>query len=435
MPIKAQDILLSRVCGAYAMALLYTALLVAPGIVLYQIFNGFNLLILISGILMLLIESVIVTVITCALGYVVAIISSKIKNKSLTTVAATLVFLAAYYLFVFKIEGIMDSLMVNLVETAANAARIYPLYMIGSGYTGNFLSVLVAGAVSAILLFITLRIMSLNFFKIASIKDIKSNKKFEMNQIKTAGITTTLIKKELGIILNTPIYMLNAGLGIVFMILGAGALIYKSADVASTLVTIKIFDYIIYNVIIGLLPAAIVLMIGMIVSMDAFSASSISLEGKSIWQIQCLPVSYKEVLNAKAYTCIMLNGVPAIILAIVAVIVLKADVIGAVLAICGTVFMVVFFGYFDLLANILSPNFKWTNPTTVVKQSTAVFVSLFGGWGIIVGLGFICYKCVVENSLISPLVFSALVDVFFLSLAIVLRFVCEKLGTKLLRDL
>lgn len=435
MPIPARDILLSRVCGAFAMSLLYTSLVMLPAIVLYQIFAGFHPYTLLTSLLMLLVESVIVTVVTCALGYVVAIISSKVKNKSLTSVFATLVFFAAYYMFVFRIDEIMQNLLVNFDSISASFSRVYALYVLGNAYMGNVVPMIIVVAIAAVLLLVTLKIMSANFFKIANIKDVQNNKKFEMKQIKTSSVTGTLIKKELNVIFNTPIYLLNCGLGILFMLIGMVVLLIKSQSIGESLMMIMLYDIDIYEVVIAFLPLAIVIIISMIVSMDAFSASSISLEGKNIWQLQCLPVKYKEILNAKAYTCIFLNGIPAMLLAIVACFAVKLDIISSILAVCGVIFVTIFLGYFGLLANILSPNFKWTNPTTVVKQSGAVMVSLFGGWVLMVASGYGAYYFTMKLCVISPTIYLAIMDVLFLIGGFVLRIICEKKGTKLLRDI
>ena len=85
MPIPVGYIMASRLLGVYIMGTLYSALVIIPAVVVY-LSHSFTVKALIGSILLVIIISLIVMVLACSLGWVVAKINSKLKNKSLITI-------------------------------------------------------------------------------------------------------------------------------------------------------------------------------------------------------------------------------------------------------------------------------------------------------------------------------------------------------------
>lgn len=112
---------------------------------------------------------------SCLLGWVVAKISSRLKNKSFITVVISLVFLAAYYFVYFRVNTIIKLVIAN---AAVYGARIkgsaYPLYIFGSIGTGSFLSALIVIVITAALLAVTYFIIEKSFIGIATASEKRS---------------------------------------------------------------------------------------------------------------------------------------------------------------------------------------------------------------------------------------------------------------------
>ena len=81
MPIKSAPILLSRMIGIYLFSFVFVALAFIPSIIAYFTTYGFAILTLFSGIVATVILPFAVVIISCILGYFVAILFSYIKNQ------------------------------------------------------------------------------------------------------------------------------------------------------------------------------------------------------------------------------------------------------------------------------------------------------------------------------------------------------------------
>ena len=103
LPIPVRCVMASRLLGVYLLGLMYAAVVIVPGVIVYWLTAPVTAGTIVGGVLMVLIVSVIVMVLSCLLGWVVARISLKLKNKSFITVLLSLLFLAAYY-FVYYLS-------------------------------------------------------------------------------------------------------------------------------------------------------------------------------------------------------------------------------------------------------------------------------------------------------------------------------------------
>ena len=71
---------------------------------------------IISPILMTFAIALFVTVLSCVLGWVVALIASKAKGKSFITLFLSLVVFALYYFVYFKIVGALGEIVNHIAE-------------------------------------------------------------------------------------------------------------------------------------------------------------------------------------------------------------------------------------------------------------------------------------------------------------------------------
>lgn len=109
--------------------------------------------------------------------------------------------------------------------------------------------------------------------------------------------------------------------------------------------------------------------------LNTFSASSITLEGKSFWITQMMPVKRQYILNAKAGISIFI-GMPIMLMycAVCSLQNLMAVKMG-VFAFINAVLMAAACSYIGLFINIKFPVFDWVNVTAAVKQSAAALLS------------------------------------------------------------
>lgn len=130
----------------------------------------------------------------------------------------------------------------------------------------------------------------------------------------------------------------------------------------------------------GFMPVMLTIFVCIISCMNDLTAPSVSLEGKSLWIAQSLPVAPKAVLWAKLKLHMLLTAVPELFLSACVCIVLRPDAALCALCLIFPVVFTVFNAALGLIINLKHPNFTWQTETAAVKQGASVMIALFGGW-------------------------------------------------------
>ena len=396
MPIPPKTILSVRMLGVFLLNFVFELTALGPAMLVYFIKKGMEAKTLISCLLMLLVMGMVILVLCCVLGWVVALISAKLKNKSVITALISLTLMGAYYIFYFRLSETLQDLAANAIqtgETIKNSAYVF--YIFGNACTGDLKSLLLFTAGAAVLFFITLKVLSANFIKIATTGD-SSGKKISKDAAnimvysaasKTSSVKKTLVKRELKHFVSSATYMLNAGLGSVFMLAAAVLLVVKSADIRILVETFSLL-----GPVAKILPAAAAGVILTITSMNTLTAPSISLEGKSLWIVRSMPLPARDVLASKLYAHLVITLPPALLMTAVACWVLGFDASLWIQLLLFTVLAVLAEALAGLALNLKMPKLDWTVEAVPVKQSAPVVIMIFAGMVLTLVLGFAYYK-------------------------------------------
>ena len=113
LPIPVSKILFARISGVYLMGLMYELIAMVPALIIWFVYADLTVLGVIFSLLIPFVLSVFVLTLSCVLGWVVALVSSKIKNKSFITVILSLAFIAAYYFFYMRAYEMLMSIVTN----------------------------------------------------------------------------------------------------------------------------------------------------------------------------------------------------------------------------------------------------------------------------------------------------------------------------------
>lgn len=417
-PIPVRCIMSARLLGVYLMGLLYSSVVIIPAVIVYWITAPFTFLSVAGSVLLVLLISVIVLILSCLLGWVVAKASLKLKNKSFISVVLSLLFFAAYYFFYYKAQVLINDLLANTFEYAVkikNAA--YPLYALGLIGTGNPTAMFCVSVVVAVIFALMWMVLSRSFTKIATSSGKTSRTEYRETAVKTKSVSGAVLGKEFKRLTSSANYMLNCGLGTVFLFILGVALLLKGGELISGMK--KIFE--------GMFPGSIsVLMcsvICMFASMNITAAPSVSLEGRNLWLMQSLPVTPWQVLRSKLYVQLIITGIPVLFCTVCAAIVTPCTLLQFMFPIIYTVF----FAFFALSLGVKIPNLTWTNEIVPIKQSAAVMISMFGGWIyiIIFAAGYF-----LEGFKIGVTVYIALFSLLTAAISVLLYFWLKKRGTK-----
>ncbi len=377
MPIPPWKILFARIAATGLLGLLYTALVLVPAIVARVMTGGFSAAGIVFSVLLILVMACLVTVLTCLLGWIVALIAARLKNKSYLTVLIALVFLGAYFYLYSQAYRIVGSIMEN-VGVIGDAVRtwIWPLYQFGLGAEGDAVGFLLFTLVTLALLALTCWILSRTFVRIVTSHRAEKRAVYKERAARTRGVRTALIGREFSRFTSSAAYMLNSGLGSVFLLVLAVLALWKREAVGEgiALIVEQIPE------LAGVMPLFGTVAVCLVASMNMITAPSVSLEGKTLWQLQSLPVDTRDVLRAKQALHILVTGVPAVLCAAAVAFMLGTDLAtGCLMALCVFLFVCAC-AAFGLMLNLKMPNLTWMNETVPIKQSMPVGICLFAGW-------------------------------------------------------
>jgi ABC-2 type transport system permease protein len=179
---------------------------------------------------------------------------------------------------------------------------------------------------------------------------------------------SVLLFKEIKRFTSSATYMLNCGLGIIMMPLAGVFLLVAGREFIAVLETVFTGD--------GIVSILLTIMLFAIIAMNDIATPSVSLEGSSLWILQSLPVTARQVLGAKFMLQFVFTAVPAVFTMLCVVIIYPE---AWLLIPVGLTFIALICA-FDLMLGLLMPNLNWTSELAPIKKSISVLIALFGGW-------------------------------------------------------
>ena len=374
LPIPVRVLMTSRLLTVYLMGLMYSLAVIGPAIIVYWLTAGVSAGVIFGCLLLVLLISVFVLTLSCALGWVVAKISLKLKNKSFITVVVSLLFIGGYYFFYFKAQTLLQDLLAN---AAAYGAKIkggaYPLYLFGRVGTGDAAAMLAVSAVVFALFAIVWAMISRSFLKIATSSGHMARRVYKETAAKQRSIFGVLLSKEMGRFTSSPTYMLNCGMGIFLLPVSGILLLWKGGAIISTLNEV-------FGARAGCVPVLLCAAVCMLASMNDMAAPSVSLEGKSLWIAQSLPIKPWQVLRAKLAMHLLLTGIPVLFCLACMAVIYPYSAVDLFLTAFVLLSYVLFSALFGLFLGVTTANLTWTNEVTPIKQNVGVLFAMLSGF-------------------------------------------------------
>lgn len=426
MPVRPSKILAVRLSGVYAMGLMYELLIMVPALIKYYMVAKPGFVAVTCSLLVTFLISVFILVLSAVLGWVVALISSAAKYKSFLTVALSLGFMAVYFYLYNKAAQMLKDIAANpkVAGGFLEGNFSFPYHM-GKAAAGNLLSLLVFAAVILMLFGIVSFVLTKSYLKIVTTNKGETKADYKEKTVAVRSASQALLGKEFRRFLGSPSYMLNCGLGIVFMVVATIVLLWKANTVSAMAASLS-------GQMGGLVALLAVAAIAMMTSANDLSAPSISLEGKTLWVLQVLPVSASQVLMAKLKLHLIFTLIPAGVLTGCMLFVLKPSVLYAVFICVVTVLFISLMAMLGLVLGLKMPNLSWTNEIVPIKQSMAVMIALFGGWAVVIALAVIYYFVM---NFVSPAVYFVLLSTLLLVACVTLLYWIRTKGAQIFEAL
>lgn len=378
LPIKKSQIITIRLIKLLLFQYIFNLMFILPAFAIYIYFENPGISFYIISLFMTFFIPIIPTIISCVLGYVIQMVSSKTKKRKLVQLLLTSLLLILFLGFSSNSTKLVESLAEHALSVHDLLTKIY--YPIGA-YTKLiekfdliiFIKLLLINTIPLCLFIV---VGQKYYFRIIS----RLHNSYSSNSKKNIKITNkinspvvSLTKKELSRYFSSPVYIFNTSFGLIMMIVITIILGIKGQDTLKILLSGYGVEN---NLSIEILYYYIIMALLM---MTSISSSSISLEGKTISFTKTLPVDYKKIFISKILNCFVIE-MPFVILSIVLfIIIFPVKIVYVLQLILLGMISVFYMGVFGLIVNLKYPKLNASSDTEVVKQSMSSMVSVFGG--------------------------------------------------------
>ena len=231
-------------------------------------------------------------------------------------------------------------------------------------------------------------LLNRSFIRIVTTRRGQVKVRYEKKAMRASSQDAALYRRELARLTSSSGYMLNAGLGLVFELVLAVLAVVKRRELLGALTAIPELYA----------AAAPILLLAcmMVSSMVFFTASSVSLEGKSYWIVRSMPVETKKVLQAKLSLSNSLAIAPALLMTLAAALALRLPAAETALLLACQLLFVLLTANVGLMEDLRHCNLDWINETQAAKQGAGVLLSMLLGFGFVVAVGALYFFLLAE---------------------------------------
>lgn len=310
------------------------------------------------------------------LGTLVTGITSRMRHKSIAAAGLSiLAFLGIGYMS-SRIVAVGDGISADMLrELSAHISvlleKIYPPAVwvgtaVVSGQSGKSL----LWAVCSLFIFATVAaVVSWCFHWICqNLYTSPAEHSYEMERLEQSPVLAALCRREFRRYLASSLYVANTIMGPVLGCVLAGGLLAVGADTITENPLLPVD-----------VEGAIPFVLAGVSCMMTPAAISISMEGKDWWMLKCLPLSAKDVLDAKILMDLLLL-LPFYILAeILLFLALEPGFLGGVWLVLIPAAIILFSCVYGITIDLHFPVLDWEKEVRVVKQSVPAVLGGMGG--------------------------------------------------------
>lgn len=371
LPIPPGTIFAVRCSGVYLTGLVYLLLVWIPTEICYAgvaqqpggaLLSTVPVALALAGISMLL---------AVLLGWAVALLTSRAKHKSIVTVVGTLGFIALYYAALVWAQGAVDALALDAMQAGETAGRAAaPLRWLGNAAMGSVPALLGLLAGVLCILAVGCRLLAGPYLRLLTQNAGAPRAETRAKQQRSRTLRQALLHRELQHLGACPMYLLNCALVSFLLPVLAVAALWK-ADVLRAMTAAYPPES---------LPMLVCGMVCAVASMNFLTAPAVSLEGRTLWQLQSLPVTPWQVLRAKLELQLLFTLPGAVLCAGCCMAALRLPLGQWLPVLLDLTAFLLLTAQFGLLLGLCLPNLHWTSEAVVVKQSAATVLAMFGGW-------------------------------------------------------
>lgn len=376
LPLHRSAIVVSRFARMYAEELLVSLLILIPGGGVYAFLMHPDFRFYPMWLMSTLVIPLIPLSLATLFGTVVTAISSRMKRKALAETVIAVVSVVAIMVWSMRFGTTAETLTPEMLQNMAAVVTdllnsIYPpavwlgKSMVGGGLGGFTLTALISAAVFAAVVCLA----SKNFHAICRrLNTTGAKHDYRMEQLDSSHLLSALYRREWKRYFSSGIYVTNTIMGPIMGTLMAGALCFAGMDSLGEMmgmpVNIAPFVPFIVGGSFGMMPP---------------TAVSVSMEGKNWWIVKTLPLTAKEIFDAKLLLSLSLMAPFYVVSEVLLMVAVKPVGLEILWMILVPLVLSLFACVAGIAANLLLPRFDWDNEVTIVKQSASAALGGFAG--------------------------------------------------------
>lgn len=384
MPIPQWMIVFVRMAMIYVVSAVFEFMVMFPVLIVYFLVAVPPVWAVLFQIAAVLLLPVIAVAVSCLIGWLTAVVNSRIQRRAIASVAASLGFIAVFYYVYWNLYKYLQLIIAN-ADAVGGVVKIFlfPFYLMGRASEGSVVSFVIYVALMTVVMAVVVKLVSGNFVELAEKSRVAARRKGNKRAGKAESPTMALYKRELQRFTSSSVSMLSCAMGSIMLVVIGVMSIFAGDWIIGTFMGMT-------NGATENFPLVAMLIVTMMAAMNTITAASISLEGKYFWMLKVLPVSPWQIFKAKLGVHIFITGIPVIFCTAAFAAAGKVEFTGMLLMILAGMVFVVFSGMVGLLCNLKFPNFTWTSEAQAVKQNMSVITATFAPWGMLLLLAFIC---------------------------------------------
>ena len=376
MPIAPAYILGSRMVSLLLLNLGFELLVMLPAAVAWCISCPVTAMGAVSFVLICLALPFFSLSVSALFGWLLALISARVRRKSLVSTVVSLLFLAAYFYVYSNINTILTGFLNNAAAMAESFSAALPIVWLGKAVAEGDIISLVLGLACLIVPFaIVYFVLSKTFIRTATTRRGAAKLRYVKKEAKVASPFAALFRRETARLLSSSSYIMNAAMGSIMSIVIAVLILVKGGELVSAMTVDGLEE---------IAGAVAALALCSMASITTISACSVSLEGKNLWIVKSMPVAAQTVLRSKLALHLAVST-PGILLAqISCIIVLRPSGLMVLWMLLLPQIFNLFMAVFGQWANLCHPKLDWQTEAQPVKQGAAIVIAMFGGMGMLI---------------------------------------------------
>ena len=380
LPVTSAELVAGKFLSLYVVNLGLTAVITVPGLIICGLAAPVSALYIVFSIIGVLLLPLIPLSLAVAVSTGIYAVAARLRFRKIIGTVLGLLLMVGLFIVMFSFNmsassadrsGALDGMAVLIADNfEAVTAWYIPGGFLSSGIHGDLISMLLYILLSCAVAAAVFALVSWKYRNICQALEAKdARKEYVMTSQKNSSVGRSLFKRDFKRYISSTTYVTNTLFGDILMVIMSCIAVFGSSNLFGEEGG--------FRILFVLLPLALSLAAGM----SSTTPSSLSMEGKSWWILQTLPVTPKDIFKSK----IRLNLVIALPFYLISVLIIAigkqpniAELAALILLPAAYIFFISVFG---MNMAIKHSNFSWSSETEAVKQGLSIMYSVLISFG------------------------------------------------------